>query len=178
MIPLLIVIGLTALGGLAGLLYYLRRRHMSRWIITYVSQTPKRRSVRHNQDVHLLLCVADHYEPEFGNAPRVVRDARVESWVTNYPRLFGDFRDCDGRPPRHTFFYPVEHYHEAYLDALAGLCRQGFGEVEVHLHHDGDNAALLRQQLLAYKNLLADRHQLLAHDPKTGQVAYGFIHGN
>jgi hypothetical protein len=178
MISFLIVIGLAGLGGLAWLIYYFRRRHMSRWIVTYVCQAPKRRSVRSGQHVHLLLCVADHYEPELGNAPREVRDARVESWVKNYPKLFGDFRDSDGRPPRHTFFYPLEAYHPAYLDALAGFCRQGFGEVEVHLHHDGDNASSLRQRLLEYRSLLADRHQLLARDPKSGQVAFGFIHGN
>ena len=51
-----------------------------------------------------------------------------------------------------------------HLDALASLCRQGFGEVEVHLHHDGDCAEALRERLRAYKNLLAQRHQLLSRD--------------
>jgi hypothetical protein len=72
----------------------------------------------------------------------------------------------------------VEAYYPAYLDALAGLCEQGYGEVEVHLHHDGDCASSLREKLLAYKSLLAERHQLLARDRTTGEIAYGFIHGN
>src|SRR5262249_25071728 len=78
----------------------------------------------------------------------------------------------------HTFFYPLEEYDPAQLAALAELCRAGFGEVEVHLHHDGDTAENLRARLLAFKELLARRHGLLARQRETGELAYGFIHGN
>jgi hypothetical protein len=151
---------------------------MDRWLIPYLRQSTKRRPIRQGQPVHLLLCLADHFEPELGNAPPEVREARVNLWLRNYPQLFGCFRDSDGRTPRHTFFYPLEAYEAAHLDALANLCRQGFGEVEVHLHHDDDCAEALRERLLAYKNLLAERHQLLSRDRETGEVGYGFIHGN
>src|SRR5262249_11774740 len=104
--------------------------------------------------------------------------ARVARWVEEYPRLFGGFRDSDGRPPRHTFFYPMEKYDAEHIEALAGLCRAGFGEVEIHLHHDGDTAATLRDKLLAYKEVLAQRHGLLARHRATGEAAYGFIHGD
>jgi hypothetical protein len=103
---------------------------------------------------------------------------RVERWVSDYPRLFGGFCDCDGRPPRHSFFYPEEEYEPEYLDALSDLCRAGFGEVEVHLHHDRDTADGLRRKLLGFKTTLAERHGQLARDRRTGEVAYGFIHGN
>src|SRR5262249_49790535 len=127
---------------------------------------------------HLLLCIADHYEPKLGQPSRAVADGRVERWVADYPRLFGDFRDSDGRPPRHSFFFPQEEYEPHHLDALAGLCRAGFGEVEVHLHHDHDTAEGLREKLLSFKQILAERHGLLAQDRQTGALAYGFIHGN
>src|SRR6266481_6910023 len=161
MVPTLCLIGLAGLTGLAWSLYYLRRRGVIRWLIPYLCQAPKRSAIHRGQPVHLLLCIADHFEPELGNAPRDVRDARVDLWVRNYPRLFGNFHDSDGRPPRHTFFYPLEAYEPAYLDALSGLCGKGFGEVEVHLHHDGDCADALRARLLEYKRLLAERHRLL-----------------
>jgi len=64
------------------------------------------------------------------------------------------------------------------MDALAALCRRGFGEVEVHLHHEHDTADALRQRLLAHKELLARRHGLLARDRTTGEICYGFVHGN
>ena len=79
---------------------------------------------------------------------------------------------------RHTFFFPAEEYEPEHLDALAGLCGAGFGEVEVHLHHDGDTSENLRRTLEGFKATLADRHGLLARDPSTGAPTYAFIHGN
>jgi hypothetical protein len=60
---------------------------------------------------------------------------------------------------------------------LAELCRAGFGEVEMHLHHDHDMADNLRASLLAFKQTLV-LHGLLSTHRKTGEVMYGFIHGN
>jgi hypothetical protein len=148
------------------------------WLFSYLLQSSRRWRRRAGSPIHLLLCVADHYEPKLGKAPREVADRRVETWVRDYPRLFGPFGDSDGRPPRHTFFFPQEEYEPAHLNALAELCRRGFGEVEVHLHHDNDTAAGLRDKLLSFKQTLAERHGLLARSRTTGEVQYGFIHGN
>jgi hypothetical protein len=156
----------------------LRRRGLDRCLVPYLLQAAKRRRRRGGEEVHLLLCVADHYEPGRGNAPPELARARVERWLRDYPRVFGGFRDSDGRPPQHTFFYPVEEYAPEHLDALAGLRRAGFGEVEVHLHHDHDTAEGLREKLLWFKDVLARRHGLLARRRETGELAYGFIHGN
>jgi hypothetical protein len=155
-----------------------RLRSLDRWLLSYLAQTPRRWRSRRGKPVHLLLCVADHFEPQLGRAPRAVADCRVQTWVREYPRLFGAFRDSDGRPPRHTFFFPQEEYEPEHLDALAGLCRAGFGEVEIHLHHENDTAEGLREKLLAFKQLLAERHGLLARSRKTGEIQYGFIHGD
>ncbi len=88
------------------------------------------------------------------------------------------YRDSDGCRPRYSFFFPIEEYEPAYLDALANLCHQGFGEVEIHLHHDRDTAEGLRECLAAFKNLLDTRHHLLSRHRHTGALGYGFIHGN
>lgn len=128
--------------------------------------------------VHLLLCVADHFEPAWGNPTPDVARQRVANWEEKVPRLFDGFRDRDGRPPRHTFFFPPEQYRPEYLDALARLSDAGFGEVEIHVHHDRDTAAGLRHTLQAFKDVLAKRHGLLARRRDTGEVAYGFVHGN
>jgi hypothetical protein len=163
--------------GLALAWWQLHRRALDRWLLPYLLQAPRRRR-REGEPAHLLLCIADHYEPKLGKPPREVADRRVGRWVTDYPRLFGALRDSDGRPPRHSFFFPQEDYEPEHLEALAGLCRAGFGEVEVHLHHDHDTAEGLRQKLLSFKHALAERHGLLARDRATGELAYGFIHGN
>jgi hypothetical protein len=125
----------------------------------------------------LLLCIADHFEPGTGRAPPEVADRRVESWCSNYPRLMNEFRDSDGIKPQHSFFYPIEMYRAAEVDRLAELCRSGFGEVEVHLHHDNDTAENLRRVLTEYCQMLRARHGLLARD-KSGRTRYAFIHGN
>jgi hypothetical protein len=151
---------------------------MDRWLLPYLAQASKRRRPQKGKPLHLLLCLADHFEPKWGQAPMEVADARLATWVEQYPRALGRFNDSDGRPPRHSFFVPLEEYEPDHLEALAELCRQGYGEVEVHLHHDNDGSESLRQNLNDYKELLVGRHGLLSRHRDTGQLAYGFIHGN
>lgn len=155
-----------------------RRRHLDRWLGSELAQARSRRRRAPHEPVHLLLAIADHYEPQWGRPdPDTARD-RVARWIEAYPRLFGDFRDSDGRPPRHTFFFPIDEYAPEHVDALAALCRAGFGEIEIHHHHDGDNSEALRERLLRFKTLFADRHGVLSRHRGTGALAYGFIHGN
>jgi hypothetical protein len=177
MIPA-ISLGLVLAAALAGLAGYVRARNMRRWLAPYLLQMPRRRKPRSDEEIHVLLCIADHYEPKAGKAPPEQARGRVERWVEEYPRQFGQFRDSDGRPPRYSFFYPAEEYEPEYLDALAELCRAGYGEVEIHLHHHNDTADNLRASLLAFKETLAERHGLLSRRKDTGEVVYAFIHGN
>lgn len=170
-------LGIGALGVAAGY-GTIRRKGMHRWLGTYAREWSKRRAPEPGKPVHLLLCIADHFEPKRGGAPPHVARERVRRWVDEYPKLFDKFRDSDGRPPRHTFFYPAEEYEPECLDALAGLCRKGFGEVEIHLHHDSDSADNLRNTLMSFKEKLHNKHGLLHRDPATGEIRYGFIHGN
>lgn len=148
------------------------------WLPSYLACAPKRRSLRSGEPVHLLLCVADHYEPKLGGASPDVARARVETWVREYPRLFGEFRDSDGKPPRHSFFVPQDEYEPEHVDGVTELCRAGYGEVEIHLHHDGDCSDGLRRRLLEFKQILAERHGQLSRHKDTGELGYAFIHGN
>jgi hypothetical protein len=158
--------------------FLLRRRGLDRWIVSYAGEAGKRRPPPRGEPIHVLLCVCDHYEPKHGGVSAEQADARVRAWVEGYPRLFGGFRDSDGRPPRHSFFFPLDLYMASHLDELAKLCRAGYGEVEIHLHHDRDSPDALRKQFLDFKKIFADRHGLLPRDRLTGEVKYGFIHGN
>jgi hypothetical protein len=173
---LALLLGLVVAGWLGR--RWLRRRGLSPWLGPYLLQASRRRPPRPGQEVHLLLCFADHFEPKAGGVSPEQALARVQHWVGEYPRQLGSFRDSDGRPPRYTFFYPIEEYDPEQLDLLAQLCRQGLAEVEIHLHHHNDTAEGLRARLLEAKHLLAERHGLLAHRRQTGELAYGFIHGN
>ena len=124
---------------------------------------------------HLLFGVCDHFEPLHGRAPREVALARVRAWQQGLPALARPFRDASGRPPRHTFFYPGEEYDPALVDPVARLVGAGLAEVEVHLHHDGDTRASLRERLLGTLGALG-AHGLIPRDD-TGP-AWSFVHGN
>jgi hypothetical protein len=154
-----------------------RRRALHRWLLPNLFAPYRPRFVP-GQPVHVLLAICDHYEPNRGGASPAKAKGRVQQWVDEYARLFDRFRDSDGFPPRHSFFYPAETYEPEYMDMLAGLCRGGYGEVEVHLHHDNDTSENFRQTLLGFKQILSERHGLLSRDKETGEVVYGFIHGN
>lgn len=156
----------------------IRSRGLDRWLGAYARQALTRRAPRPSEPIRLILGIADHYEPLWNGASRAVADERVRRWVEDYPRALGGFRDADGRPPRHTFFYPIDEYVPEHVDALAGLCRAGFGEVEIHHHHDRDTSAALRARLLEFKSLFAERHGLLPRHKATGALAFGFVHGN
>ena len=177
-ITLLAVSSILSVIGLVALRSAVRRRGLDRWLVAYVVQASKRRRPRRGEVKHLILCIADHFEPRRGQASPERAGQRVRDWTERYPRLFGDFRDGDGRPPRHTFFYPLDEYQAEDLDALVELCRAGFGEVEVHLHHDGDTSEGLRRTLTNFKELFGRRHGLLPRDRETGELAFGFAHGN
>jgi len=155
-----------------------RRRFMDRWLREYLRQRKRRALPLPAGPRHLLLCIADHFEPHNGGVADARASERVARWAAEYPRVLGEFHDSDGRSPRHTFFYPIEQYDADHVEAIAGLCRKGFGEVEIHLHHDRDNAENLRRRLLAGREILAGRHGLLARHRTTGRIMYGFVHGD
>jgi len=173
-----VVVGVALLSAIAALAWRFGWSAKYRWLLTYVCECSRRRSVKRGETVHVLLCIADHFEPKADGVTDALATARVERWVEEYPNQLGEFRDSDGRPPRHTFFYPIEEYEPEFLDRLAELCRLGYGEVEIHLHHCDDTADRLREDLLRFKNLLAESHGLLARDSETGEVVYAFVHGN
>jgi hypothetical protein len=153
----------------------LRKKNLHQWLPDYArhlvrrARTPQSRAPR-----HLLFALCDHYEPLHGNAPDDVGRARVDAWVERYPDL-GEFRDSNDRPPRHGWFFPGEEYRPHYLDGLAKLAKAGFGEVELHLHHDGDTARTLAPRIAEHLDTFAQHGHLSRHD---GGYQWAFIHGN
>lgn len=172
--------GTAAILGIAACYWFvLRQRNMHLWLKAYYcTSRPSAVKLHEQKRVHVFIAVCDHFEPEWGKPEFSTSVARVQRWVDEYPRLFSQFRDSSGRAPQHTFFYPQDEYKPEYLDLLAELVHGGFGDVDVHLHHDGDTADALRQKLNDFKQTLHERHGLLRRDPITNELVYGFIHGN
>lgn len=154
-----------------------RDKHVHTWLGGWLVERARRSLRRRPRGPrHLLFALCDHWEPKNGAVPRAIADARVDAWLRRYPALATCYRDADGRPPRHTFFFPGEQYEPAWLDALADLARRGLGEVELHLHHEGEDEVGLRRALRRHVAELAG-HGHLARDVD-GRPRYAFIHGD
>ncbi len=154
-------------------------RNAQLWLPALLSSRLRRAfdDTRRNRPIDIFFCIADHFEPDHGGADEHTERARVAAWVERYPLLAERFADSDGRPPQHTFFFPEEGYRPELLDALAGLCGRGFGDVEVHLHHDHDSAEALRDRLGRFTEALFHDHGLLRRR-EDGVITFGFVHGN
>ena len=140
----------------------------------------------HSGPVHLIIGLADHFEPAIvlGNAGARAdlseQERRLERWCREYPEVAQDWRDSDRRPFVHTYFYPAEQYHPTLIDRLAEHCEAGWGEIEIHLHHGTrvpDSPENTRNTLLEFRDALA-RHGCLSKMDGTHTPRYAFVHGN
>jgi hypothetical protein len=165
----------AAILGMAGLWLLLRSRNMQIWLRSYLTRPPRPQT---SGPVHVMFCFVDHFEPMWGRADLEAQRRRVDRWCRDYRALAGRHRDADGRHPQHGFFYPEEEYVEEHLTKVAALCADGFGEIEIHLHHDNDTAENFCRSMRRFCNTLHDRHGALSRDPRNGELAFAFIHGN
>src|ERR1700735_3538547 len=172
---LLSVILLLVLGVLA-LSWAIRARNMQIWLASYLRRRPP--GPPPHGPVHVMFCFVDHFEPAWGRVDLATQRQRVDRWCSDYRSLADAHRDADGRPPQHSFFYPEEEYLEEHLQKISALCAQGYGEIEIHLHHDDDTAENCNATISRFNELLHERHGVLSRDPNTGQLRFGFIHGN
>ena len=177
MIMALVTASMILLAGLLGATRLIRQRNLHLWLGAYVRGLFRPRA-KTAGPIHVMVCVADHFDPGWNTPTRDRETARVAEWSRRLPVLAGRHRDGDGMPFRYTFFYPEEQYRFEHLDRLAQLRRQGFADVEIHLHHDADTSEGVRATLEQFKTLLHTRHGLLHRNAMTGEIEYGFIHGN
>jgi hypothetical protein len=137
--------------------------------------------------VHLILAVADHFEPSVDpedgqkRVARFEQERRLEWWRDQYPKVVDRWRDSEGRPLVHTYFYPAEQYDQGLLEILADHCHAGWGETEIHLHHGigaPDTPENTRRLLSDFRDQLGYRHRCLAVEQGSEQLRYCFVHGN
>ncbi len=48
-----------------------------------------------DRPAHIMFCVADHFEPRWGNPSYATEFKRVNRWVEEYPKIAGQFKDAD-----------------------------------------------------------------------------------
>ncbi|MGZ4963663.1 MAG: hypothetical protein ACXWKG_05035 [Limisphaerales bacterium] len=147
-------------------------RGLTHWLPQYLAQRPVQASTG---TTDIMFAVCDHFEPlHHADKPEALR--RLATWKAKWPKLIENFRDSDGSHPKHSFFYPIEQYDREIANKLSELCGICGGELEFHLHHENDTAETLREILERAKELFS-AHKFLSRD-KTGQLRFGFIHGD
>lgn len=155
------------------------------WLPSYLLQRCRRRP-KLQGPAHLIFCLADHFEPAIvpgggeARAPRYVQEERLERWCQEIPKTVNEWRDAEGLPFRHTYFYPAEQYDPELVERIAQHCHDGWGEIEIHLHHGAerpDTAENTRNTLLQFRNALVS-HRCLSQLNGEGEPRYAFVHGN
>lgn len=122
------------------------------------------------------LAVADHYEPFCLTTSEEIATARVAIWERLWPEIARRHADSAGRHPKYSFFYPQEEYRPRFLDTLAKFTAAGIGDVEIHIHHDGEGQQNFVDRMSGFIETLHGRHGLLRKHG--GRLVFGFIHGN
>jgi hypothetical protein len=148
-------------------IYKAADKGMQVWLPGYIAWA------QHHRDgagrvTDVMFIFVDHFEPA---GSRRVMDA----WCREYPALAARHLDSDGRHPQHTWFYPAEQFRLGEARVLAQMAHDGYGEVEIHLHHHDDTAATLRAKLRAAKR---DFARIGALGMMNGKPAFAFVHGN
>ncbi|MEO8011964.1 MAG: hypothetical protein ABI650_10000 [Dokdonella sp.] len=166
---------LCAIVAALALYALLRSRNMHIWLRSYLARAPRPQVTG---PTHVMFCFVDHFEPMWGKADLETQRKRVDRWCRDYPAMASRHRDADGRHPQHGFFYPEEEYVEEHLTKIAAMCADGFGEIEIHLHHDNDTPDNFCTAMRRFSATLHESHGALSRNPHTGELAFAFIHGN
>jgi hypothetical protein len=117
---------------------------------------------------HLFVLYVDHFEP----AEDIERTRR---WTGRYAALADRHHDSAGRPPQHTWFYPGEQQHGFHMRILRRMVAAGYGEVELHYHHNFDTVESLKAKL---ESAIAFFQRFGFLETVDGQTRFGFVHGN
>jgi hypothetical protein len=138
--------------------YYLFLPDYLRWAMTSAPAV--------DGPIHVFVIFADHFEPK--------TNERTESWVAEFIKMASRHRDADGRPPQHTFFFPIEQPWDPHMHKLSRVVSLGLGEVEVHLHHNFDTPEGLENKLRAGLSYL---ERFGFSKTVDGQTRFAFVHG-
>ncbi|MGA1823646.1 MAG: hypothetical protein ACMUIP_03205 [bacterium] len=110
--------------------------------------------------------------------------------MNKYPLLAKKHKDWDGYFPKHTWFYLYSGQNDRdNIASMSQLCANGFGELELHLHHgrgylnqnlqfnvfqDVEDSEALRNLI---KRAISDFNQCGALITSDEKITFGVIHG-
>jgi len=163
---IIILVILLGIIGLVGVSYKLYKGHAFIWLPDYFLNSPTFSGS--DELVDIIFVVVDHWEPG-GNTDI------VNQWMTEYTAIADKHFDADSVKLQHTWYYPIESFRGFEVDSLVKLCRESYGDVEVHLHHFNDSSESLRILFSDGLDSLQAHGALISPD---SQTHFSFIHGN
>ncbi|MEP6741284.1 MAG: hypothetical protein ABJB61_02205, partial [bacterium] len=155
-----------------------------RWSFPWLARYPRwrarelaSRAKNSKSPRHLVILVANHFEPLTTDEGLT----QLEHWCKLARSTGNAVRDHDGTPFRHTNFFPAEQYERRRIQMIADLQAEGFGEVEIHLHHGvekPDTDENTRLILADFRDVIAEEHKCLSRTNPGSSPKYAFVHGN
>jgi hypothetical protein len=168
LLPALAIVIIAIAGAVV---YKIYDGHYNVWLYDYFFNQTARGELEGIIDV--IFVHIDHWEPGTKVPERNLEI--INTWMREYRKLADKHIDSDGNKLQHTFFYPLEQFAGYQVDSLVQLCREGYGDVEVHLHHQNDTPESLRKLLRDGIDSLQAHGALISPDGKT---CFAFVHGN
>ena len=144
------------------------------WTISYALSKIKKR----HKPLHIFFCLVDHFEPGTGGVEPSIEEQRMCELIYGYPKLAARHRDSFGNIPKRTWFFPPHYHRRNNLKRLVTLCKNGFGEIELHLHHGKtfpDTSENLKKTL---EQCIEEYSKFGIFGTENGNKRYGFIHGD
>jgi len=155
--------------GFVGLYWYIKRKRIDRWLRSYLkglfnSSKPQEGTI------DLMFLFVDHFELNG-------HEDRLHAWEIEYPKIAVKHSDSDGQHPKHSFFYALDLMHEHELERLQHLATEGFGEFELHWHHQGDDEQSFKRKLSESMKIF-HRYGYMRPYREDQEACFAFIHGN
>ncbi len=149
----------------------MRNYYLFNWLPAYGKQLIKSCFINNNNVTkHILFSFVDHFELN-GTEPR------LKEWSRKFPEICSKHKDCAGNPPKHTWFYALDLLREEELPELQKWVENGFGEVELHLHHHYDSAKSLIKKLEDGMAIF-NKYSFMKPIEIDKFACFSFIHGN
>ncbi len=145
-----------------------------KWSITYLTYKYKYKDT----PINILFCMVDHFEPGRQKATLEVEKKNINDCIKKYPKLANKHKDFYGNIPKRTWFFLPYHHRYGNLKKLVQLCQEGYGEIELHLHHGKTQPDTAENLEKTIKQCLIDFGEFGIFGAENGEKRYGFIHGD
>ena len=143
-------------------------KKMQYWIPSYLLQIlTKEAKIENNQPMHIMFLMVDHFEPS--------KQTNVNVWTKRYPEIASKYSDSNGFNPQYTWFFPIEQKNDIFARQISDLCKKGYGEIQMHLHHLNDTSESLKTKILEGINRYQKYGIFITIDDT---INFGFVHGN